>query len=494
MKKKIIKDLVHGYIEIDATIEKIINSLNFQRLKDIRQLTAQHVFPSANHNRFEHSLGVMFLADKAFLALRGIFQNMRVDEQKLNKLDINIRVAALLHDIGHAPFSHLGEKYFQRPEKLKENISILLKKKGIEINEGIFRVNSSKHELMSCYVIIDKYYDLLKDIEDFDLELVCRCILGATYNRNKWEENIIIRLINSDTIDVDKLDYLMRDAAMTTVSVPYIDVSRLFKNIHINSKTKRMTFNHRALSVLQNIIEARDSMYLWVYNHHVVVYTDFLIEYYIKHLILNYEKDNGYRDKLDPEDFFSCEAISVGFVSDSDLWSLLKSFQKYDGNISEYTQRTIPQLLERNFLKPMWKTIYEFREFMNRNIRDDIIRSDVVKKIGDSEDSKYRVYVVKKLIEQCDLRLGEIFIIPRSNKFYSLKPENSFSVYVNNTEKMIDTLLPQKKYGELHSNVAFYVFGKKDKLESIRENLVKILNCPLPDELGEITKTPKWLL
>ena len=64
-KEKIIRDVVHGYITIDNLTEKLINTYNFQRLKDIRQLTAQHVYPSATHNRFEHSLGVMYLAVQA---------------------------------------------------------------------------------------------------------------------------------------------------------------------------------------------------------------------------------------------------------------------------------------------------------------------------------------------------------------------------------------------------------------------------------------------
>ena len=68
-RKKVIRDVVHGYIEIDSLTEKIIDTYNFQRLKDIRQLTAQYVYPSATHNRFEHSLGVMHLAVQAFESL-----------------------------------------------------------------------------------------------------------------------------------------------------------------------------------------------------------------------------------------------------------------------------------------------------------------------------------------------------------------------------------------------------------------------------------------
>ena len=65
MEVKIIRDLVHGYIEVDDLEMKIIDTPNFQRLKDIRQLTCQQAYPSANHTRFEHSLGVLHLAKKS---------------------------------------------------------------------------------------------------------------------------------------------------------------------------------------------------------------------------------------------------------------------------------------------------------------------------------------------------------------------------------------------------------------------------------------------
>ncbi|MDI9475528.1 MAG: HD domain-containing protein, partial [Bacillota bacterium] len=111
-KKKIIRDVVHGYIKIDALTEKLINTYNFKRLKDIRQLTAQYVYPSATHNRFEHSLGVMHLAVQAFESLRPIFQGKGKTPEEIQSLDLHFQVAALLHDVGHAPFSHLGEYFF----------------------------------------------------------------------------------------------------------------------------------------------------------------------------------------------------------------------------------------------------------------------------------------------------------------------------------------------------------------------------------------------
>ena len=256
---KVVRDLVHGYIEIDTLEEKIINTPHFQRLKDIRQLTCQHVFPTATHNRFEHSLGVMHLANEAFENLKkSLSVEHKIEEAIYNKLLFHLKIAALLHDVGHAPYSHLGERYYLLSE-IRRKISEIIKKNDLKIDGGIFS-HGSKHELMSCYILFKKYHDVIESGKkniSVDFELICRCIIGANYTEtSKWPENIIIELLNSKKIDTDKLDYLMRDAYMTGVSVPPIDIGRLYKYIYINPSTKSITFCSQALPVIQNIIDA----------------------------------------------------------------------------------------------------------------------------------------------------------------------------------------------------------------------------------------------
>lgn len=515
-RTKIIRDLVHGYIVIDDFIEDIINTDNFQRLRDIRQLTAQHVFPSATHNRFEHSLGVMYLSKKAFSSLESeMLQNedyVGFNKAEYDKLQLHLITASLLHDVGHAPFSHLGEKYFQSNDKLRDQLNNLIKNMGLEINTEIFK-NGSKHELMSCYVILKKFYDIIrKGFEKkhikLNIELICRCIIGSPYKNYKCPENIIINLLNSSTIDTDKLDYLIRDAYMTGIDVPKIDTTRLFKNIMIHKNTNTITFAHRALPVIQNIIEARDNMYLWVYNHHIAVYTDFVIEYYTKNLILIHEREEAkkhdpdhvrgkeYLDKLDPAQFFSVSAIADKMVSDSDLWVALKSHLKNDipkEKLSDYTHRVFPQLYTRKFLSPLWKTIYEFRDFIQKNV-EDTLRESVVEQLGNMTDYRMRVAVAKELIKRCDLKLGEIFIVPRSNKFYSLNPESVFTVLIDGRDTKIDKLLPQKNYADMYGNVAFYVFCRKDKKEKVTKEFIDIISKPLDFDIDNISETPEWLL
>ncbi|MGI6649728.1 MAG: HD domain-containing protein [Bacillota bacterium] len=510
-KKKVIRDVVHGYILIDALTEKLINTYNFQRLKDIRQLTAQHVYPCATHNRFEHSLGVMHLAEQAFEALRPFLKEKGKTTEELESLGLHFKITALLHDVGHAPFSHLGENFFPPKEEIysaiqKQLREIDYKKSSVDI----FSSNTAKHELMSCYVILSKFYPILnRQFADrnikLDIELICRAIVGKTYDDidKRWAENIIIQLLNSSTIDMDKLDYLMRDAYMTGISVPSIDSVRLLKNIQINEKTNNVTFAPQALPVIQSIVEARDNMYLWVYNHHVAVYTDFLIRYYIKHLIHNDEAEPGstqskYRDRLNPRHFFSCDAIAERMASDSDLWSVLKRplWSPCDeDDISPHGRVLIPQLLERRFLKPLWKTIYDFRHFMIESIKDDTIREEVIKNLGDSEKEEYRAYVAEEIRTACNLQLGEILIVPCSNKFYSLAPNTVFTVYINDGEKKINTLLPQKDYKELYGKVSFYVFCRGDRKDDVEKAFIKLINDkPLPpvEKLENYVTRTKW--
>ena len=122
---KILKDLVHGYINLTGFELKVIDTVHFQRLKDIRQLTCQHVYPSARHTRFEHSLGVMELTKNAirYLNENGFIECIDIKKKKSRLIDdsllFNVSMAALLHDVGHCIFSHMGETLYDYDEVKK---------------------------------------------------------------------------------------------------------------------------------------------------------------------------------------------------------------------------------------------------------------------------------------------------------------------------------------------------------------------------------------
>lgn len=159
---------------------------------------------------------------------------------------------------------------------------------------------------MSCIVILKKYYHLLKEIERknvqtaeatesplyVDFELIVRSIIGMNYDireSSKREENkiknVVVGLINSSIFDMDKLDYLMRDAYLTGIGTPQIDTHRLFRNMYLyDSGEYNLVFTQRAIPSLQNMISSRDELYMYVYNHHAAGLSDFMMTYIFRRL------------------------------------------------------------------------------------------------------------------------------------------------------------------------------------------------------------------
>lgn len=337
---KFIRDLVHGYVYLTPFELRLVDTMEFQRLKDIRQLTCQHVYPSARHTRFEHSLGVLELTRQAIKNLNrnGFVLDSDASKPILNEqLQFNAALAALLHDIGHCPFSHLGEEIFDKDDVWDELYYAIkqcpnlkrtsLRKRILSINKELNEIKNpksktveskknppslpgAKHEQMSCIVILEKLYDILDSVEKdqipynkdegtvlkVDFELLIRSILGLPYEikgRTLTDEelcenqkkNIVVSLISSSIFDMDKLDYIMRDSLFTGINVPTVDTHRLFKNMYLKSRQDySIVFTHRAVPSLQNMVESRDQLYMYVYNHHAAIFSDFMYSYIFRRL------------------------------------------------------------------------------------------------------------------------------------------------------------------------------------------------------------------
>ena len=377
--RKFIRDPVHGYVYLTRFELHLIDTLEFQRLKDIRQLTSQHVYPSARHTRFEHSLGVLEMTRQAVKNInrnRFIADNPAEKEREIlnSNLQFNAALAALLHDVGHCPFSHLGEGQFDEMEVWvrlcleilshaipqedydayinkwetespwndttlyltsltasardyhKVQMFVLTQSTDIpqskdrlnthpmeisalldelqNINRNNLRKPGSRHEQMSCILILDNFYHALYNVGradkqpadgeqlTVDFELLVRSIIGLKYkpvSEKNMAKNVVVDLINSDIFDMDKLDYIMRDSFFTGIGTPKIDTHRLFRNMYLdNGAEYKIIFTSRAIPALQNMIEARDQLYMYVYNHHAAVYSDYMISYIFRRLSHNY--------------------------------------------------------------------------------------------------------------------------------------------------------------------------------------------------------------
>lgn len=222
---KRIYDEVHGFIEAEDVFLDVINSSVFQRLRRIKQTSlANIVYPGANHTRFSHSLGSFFIAKK-------LIDSCGIDKEQ------EFRFAALLHDVGYYPFTHAIEGVYI--ERFKENGS----NKNVTL-EIILR-HPEIREISSDYGI--------------DLGYVRDLLIG---------DDSSSRLIDGE-IDVDRLDYLLRDSKHSGVSLGNIDLERLISNINFNGNY--YVIPEKGLISLENFYMSRFHMYQAVYYHKTIL-------------------------------------------------------------------------------------------------------------------------------------------------------------------------------------------------------------------------------
>lgn len=229
-----ITDPIHKYIRITDIEKKLIDTEVFQRLRKIRQLAGAHlVYPSAQHTRFEHSLGVMHLA--------GLAAETLSDKGYItNKEDIeSLRIAALLHDIGHGPFSHLFEEVLSENESKKINHEIIGKK---IIKETII------------LDILGKY--------GYDGDYVCKLSFGES---QKMFYNEII----AGSLSADIMDYLPRDSFFTGAEYGKVDYYRLISSFEVLSNG-HLGINKSAINSLESMLISRYQMFKAVYFHKTV--------------------------------------------------------------------------------------------------------------------------------------------------------------------------------------------------------------------------------
>ncbi len=223
-----IRDPVHGYIYVNELECEIIDSPVFQRLRKIRQLASAHLtYPGALHTRFEHCIGSMHLAKRAANHLKS--QEI-INEDMSNELSI----AALLHDIGHGPFSHLFEEVLHEKGMTHENIT-----------DRIIRETEIADILSKFGVNVKKFSNL--------------CV-GTSKNHPRFMNDIIAGFLS-----VDSMDYLLRDSYFSGVEYGKVDVHRIIDAYEIAGK--KLAINKDSVYALESLMLARYEMFRAVYFH-----------------------------------------------------------------------------------------------------------------------------------------------------------------------------------------------------------------------------------
>lgn len=281
-----ILDPIHGIIRLTALEIAFINHPLFQRLRNIKQNSFLYkVFPSAVHSRFEHSLGVLHLSNEVInnLRLNAIRYNNKYDDGHIfcdmEKIPDNhiqeLRLAALLHDVGHGPMSHQFDSFLPSKEEFK---AIL----GSQY-QSILDVIDKKveHEHISLLFTLLIYHDVIKDES-----LSCSINIENTLkiiDKNYGDGKIIIEIeggyinilplltsiISSCPIDADRMDYLLRDGYFSGVKCGVYDYNRLFMSIvpvKVNDEVF-LAYKESGVDSIVEFISSRSSLFSQVYYH-----------------------------------------------------------------------------------------------------------------------------------------------------------------------------------------------------------------------------------
>ena len=393
-----IRDNIHGDITMDGMFAHIINTPEFQRLRSVEQGSFRTVFPGARHDRFAHSLGTYHLAGRF---VDNFFQNIRQDLKgkgvaapvispaEMKQLKTTFRYAALLHDVGHAPFSHTTEGLFvetpgkKHPliwEQLCDEVKAVASPAAYDrfVNSTSKKVGSP-HEIASAVLLIRNRDIFLQGSADVDLELAARMVIGYTYKpsdfgadpreqEEKGIRNCLIQLLNSSILDVDRLDYLGRDTVMSGFSNAILDLDTLAASVtavRLPDGCLAPAYRDTALRVFDLMFQAKLSHDAWVIASPAGPYDAGLTEHCIRRL----------NDLIDPDytkTIFSVDALGRDGVELNGKHYRLLSDVDIAADLKAQTDPEFHELYTREPGKrrtPVWRSYYEFQHIFDDNAK-----------------------------------------------------------------------------------------------------------------------------
>ncbi|MGM9927031.1 MAG: HD domain-containing protein [Bacillus sp. (in: firmicutes)] len=314
-EEKVFKDPVHRYVYVrDRVIWDLIGTKEFQRLRRIKQLgTTFLTFHGAEHSRFNHSLGV-------YEIVRRIVDEVFVGRSKWNEEERLLSLcAALLHDLGHGPFSHSFEKVFHLDHE--------------EFSRKIILGETEVHTVLKRVGV-----DFPQKVAD---------VIAKTY-----PNKLVVSLISSQ-IDADRMDYLQRDAYYTGVSYGHFDMERLLRLLR--PQEDQVVIKSSGMHAVEDYIMSRYQMYWQVYFHPVTRSAEVILTKILHRAKELFEK--GYEFKVVPAHF---QSLFVGKVTVQDYIRLDENIVMY--YFQQWEHETDPILCDlcRRFVN---RRLFKYVEF-----------------------------------------------------------------------------------------------------------------------------------
>jgi len=337
--RKVIRDPLHGYIELDELTCSIIDTVEMQRLRRIRQLGFSYlVYPGANHTRFEHSLGTYHL------------MNVLLDRLGMARdADEELIVASLIHDVGHGPYSHVTEPLIQKfTGASHEDIGYVLSTDG-EVKE-----RDSEPSAPTIAEVVEAYQLDRRKIQSY--------IKGErTGNRTSRD---ISRILNGE-IDVDKMDYLVRDSYYTGVAYGVVDNMRLIQGLDFFNG--ELVITDKGILPAEYLLFSRFLMHPTVYNHHTSRIAQLMFLSALEAFInAECESESELKDK----------AASLRMMDDAEISTTLR-------NAEGYPKEMMTRINERRlFKRAIYAKINTLDAEIAEELRDERVRSEIEAEIS----------------------------------------------------------------------------------------------------------------
>lgn len=432
------RDPIHGFIGVTDDELKIIDTPLFQRLRRIHQLAlTKYVYPTAEHSRFTHSLGVLQSATKIF---DGIYQNEKSDlglfSKKTNSDDKEkditlklktLRFAALLHDIGHLPFSHAAEKFILE--------------------------DKTNHEGIGVYIILN-YRPIRDAIQSSGVEPnhVAGLISGAVTN-----EYYILKNIISGQLDADRADYLLRDSYVCGVKYGEYDYQRYIQSFFMKQGSEvglQLCIDEKNIYLVESFLMARYHYNLQVPYHRTRTGYDLVLQKYIETLKENFNFPN----------FINFESEDKPFEIDFEVFEMFDDYDIFNYIKKDYAQGNIwaKMLMRQGHLIPVFDHIKTTDGEMN--FQFNTIKTKMNKELGLIEKEDYFSYTdnleVSKLVTnsgEINTEKASVFVVNQNGDLENIvkysqviqqlsKPVQIYRIYVKVEYKEITEKIIQDVY------------------------------------------------
>jgi hypothetical protein len=463
MKDKVFHDTVHGNIRIpESYCDNIIDTLLFQRLRRVEQSSVRSLYPCARHDRFIHSIGVFYIGSMVIEWLDNNLSNELREELApcWNKVTESYKIACLLHDVGHSPFSHTFEHYYDinKPQLLGDKLCEVITDSEFKRDYQLMS-EAKPHEKVSAYLLASEFgkaVEQLGGVADYG----ARMIIGCKSNRDNTIErqlvNCLIKALHGE-VDADRLDYAVRDQWAAGFSSARIQTERLLRSILIVKDPAtgklQLCFTKNAINQIESLAQIKDFQNRWVFCHQNVKYDQHILSRAIETVASIYGnlEHLGKEETLSKIFNFDCfvnpdykiQGQSLYLLSDDTILQMLR--QSFNQN--EYAK----EWLSRQYKKqPIWKTAAEYEDiFKNNRV---INNAKIEAKLDDMGLKKEQDY----------------FVLEANCKHFTFL-DGEVWIYVNNTLVDVNSIIPKSVDNAIK---IFYVYLSKDKFDK-KEAIIK---------------------